>query len=164
MLFLLLQAGGERFAIGIEPIVEVIPYVNLKTFPQAPPEIAGLMNYRGRITPIVDLSVLLCGKTARPLMSTRIIMISTRSRGETSASLTADDSPPRLLGLLAEKVLETVRCEAGDLHPPNLHLQAAPYLGEIIPKDGDLIQRLYVDRLISPNLLETLYSSPGAPE
>jgi len=186
MLFLLLQAGTERYAVDIGPVIEVVPFVTLKAFPRAPREIAGIMDYRGCITPVIDLTVLLGGQPSRPLMSTRIIMVQVRdpaekgapAHGATGTPATepagkppvpgrADHAgktapPTRIVGLLAEKVIETVRYDEAQLQPSHLGLVAAPYLGEILSVGGEMIQRLRVDRLVPERLMASLFPADGA--
>ena len=44
MLFLLFQLGGERYALEVSRVVEVLPLLSFKQFPHAPPGIAGIFN------------------------------------------------------------------------------------------------------------------------
>lgn len=47
---------GSYFGIGIEEVQEIIRQPPLTRIPLAPPDICGLMNLRGQVIPVVDLS------------------------------------------------------------------------------------------------------------
>jgi chemotaxis signal transduction protein len=75
MLFLLFQLGRDRYAVEARRVVEVVPLLNLKTIPQAPKGVAGMIVYRGRAIPALDLCELTSGRPARAHLSTRILII-----------------------------------------------------------------------------------------
>ena len=50
-----LRVGEERYALPSASVVEVVPSVALRPVPGTPPEVAGLLAYRGRVVPVVDL-------------------------------------------------------------------------------------------------------------
>ena len=47
MLFLLMQLDGNRYALDIDQIVEVLPLVTLNAVPRAAQGIAGVVDYGG---------------------------------------------------------------------------------------------------------------------
>ncbi len=51
--------GGLWFGIPVESVREILREQTLTRVPLAPPEIAGLMNVRGQIVTVVDLSSIL---------------------------------------------------------------------------------------------------------
>ena len=55
MLILAIRIGDQTFAVPTQWIVEVVPLVSLRDVPQAPPYLAGVCNYRGRIAPVIDM-------------------------------------------------------------------------------------------------------------
>src|ERR1035437_3945760 len=75
MLFLLFQLGKERYALQASRVVEVVPLLELKQLPQAPKGVAGIINYRGRPVPVVDLCALTLGQPAAERFSTRIFIV-----------------------------------------------------------------------------------------
>ena len=93
MLVLMCRAGDNRYAIDSACVVEVVPYVHTDSVADAPPWLAGVFAYRGRATPLVDLTLLTSGQTCPRLWSNRIIV----------ARFDAPDMPSQL-GLLAERV------------------------------------------------------------
>jgi chemotaxis-related protein WspB len=107
MLSLILQIGETRYALDARQVVEVLPLVQVRPSPSAPPGVAGLMNYRGEPVPVIDLSLLCCGRPARHLLSTRILLV----RSPTPADLRPEPSIS-WIGLIAERATETRRFSA----------------------------------------------------
>ncbi|HEY0923068.1 chemotaxis protein CheW [Rheinheimera pacifica] len=54
--YLTFTLGGEMFAIGILHIKEILEYGHLTTVPMMPAFIRGVINLRGAVVPVVDLS------------------------------------------------------------------------------------------------------------
>ena len=147
MLLLQFQAGTERYGLDIEQVIEVSSLVSLRAIPHAPPEVAGTFNYRGTLTPVVDLTALLTGVSSRSRMSTRIILV----------SYAGEDGRPHILGLLAEAVTDMTRCDKENLQQPVVSVGGAPYLGDMIFDEQGSIQVLDMERLLTRDLLFTLF-------
>lgn len=49
------EVGQEEFAIDILAVQEIIRMMQITRVPQSPPSVKGVVNLRGRITPVVDL-------------------------------------------------------------------------------------------------------------
>jgi chemotaxis-related protein WspB len=147
MLLLQFQAGNDRYGLEVSRVIEVIPMVAFRPLPHAEESVAGLFNYRGTMVPVIDVTVLLASTPSRPLMSTRIILV----------DYTGRDGEPHVLGLLAERVTETVSCTEGELKPIGIDVPEAPYLGEILIYPGGMLQRLKIENLLPPSLQEALF-------
>lgn len=152
MLFLLFQLGNDHYALDAGQVAEVLPLVSLKQIPLAPPAVAGVFDFRGEPVPVVDLSQLALGRPAHRRLSTRIIL----------AHYSDAHGEPRLLGLIAEKVTETMRRDPSDFVTTGVDLDAAPYLGPVATDARGLIQRVDVDQLLTPPVRELLFSQPVA--
>jgi purine-binding chemotaxis protein CheW len=56
----LFRSGGERFALPLDAVAEVVPPASTFTYvPRSPPAVRGAMNVRGRVVAVVDLAALL---------------------------------------------------------------------------------------------------------
>ena len=138
MLMLLFHAGENLYALDTSQVVEVIPMVVLRKIHHVPDYVAGVFNYRGTIVPVIDLCHLIQGTACRPRFSTRIIMV----------NYTAKDGGHRRLGLMAERVTET-------LNRPDLDSKTAltvndvPYLGEMFMDELGMIQLIHWEHLIT---------------
>ncbi|UXI68597.1 chemotaxis protein CheW [Tahibacter amnicola] len=147
MLFLLFQLGNDRYALDATQIVEVLPLVQLKQVPQAPAGLAGLLNYRGAAVPVVDLSQLALGRASAPRLSTRLIMA---RRGGADGSL---------LALVAEQATETLRCDAAEFVSSGFADPDTAYLGPVRVTQGRIVQRVEIDKLLTPAMLACLDST-----
>jgi chemotaxis-related protein WspB len=147
MLFLLLQLGADRYALDASQITEILPLVGVKKIPQAPAGVAGLFDFRGTPVPVVDLSELILGRAAEQRLSTRIILV--RYPG--------DDGGVRLLGLIAEKVTDTMRREPADFVDAGVNNDRAPYLGPVINDGRGLVQRIEVATLLPAPVRDVLF-------
>jgi chemotaxis-related protein WspB len=142
MLFLVFEAGGERYAIEAGHVVEVAPLLAVKKLPHAPKGLAGIFNYRGRPVPAIDISELTTGKPAAELLSTRIIIVSCPGK--------AGDQ--RLAGLIAERATATLRKNPLEFRHPGIELPSAPYLGPVLLEPSGSIQWINEQNLLSDQL------------
>ena len=133
MLFLKFRIGSESYALDTAQIVEVLPLLEITRIPQAPVGVAGLINYRGRPVPVVDLSELALGRPAQRHISTRLVLV---RHGE------------RLLGLIAEQATETMRRGPEDFADSGIASDGAPYLGPVTQDGGRLVRWIEVQRLL----------------
>ena len=152
MLCLLFEIAGDKYALDVTQVTEVLPLVDLKKIPHSPPEIAGACNYRGTPLPVVDVSRMAVGESARPRLSTRIIVVHYEEA----------DGIRRQVGLLVEKATETIKKSASDFVASGVTNPWAPYLGAIATDRGGLIQRIDVTTILSPYLKELLFTPPRA--
>src|SRR5512137_329391 len=102
MLFILFRLGNERYALEAGRVIEVIPRVPLRPQPGTPDFVAGLLNFRGRVVPVLDLGTLTLGIPCTAQLSTRIILI----------DYTLKSGVKRVLGLVAEAVTDAVKMES----------------------------------------------------
>jgi len=112
--------------------------------------VAGLFNYRGAPVPALDLSLLTLGRPAPARLNTRLVVVHYPDhRGDT-----------RLLGLIAEKVTETVRRDPAEFVVSGITLDRAPYLGPIATDARGLLQWIEVERLVPASVRDVLFTSP----
>src|SRR5262245_60721064 len=129
MLLLVFRVAGQTYAVEAPRVVEVVPRVHLRPLPHAPEGLAGLLRYRGRMVPVVDLGIVLGHVTCPALLSTRIILVD-------------DHLPPRneaALGLLGEQVINVRRVADNHVIPSPPLIGENPYLGPIVSTDDGLI-------------------------
>jgi chemotaxis-related protein WspB len=144
MLMLIFQVGDERYAIATTQIVEIVPRVMLRKLHRVPDYVAGVFNYQGQVIPVIDLSHLINGTPSRPFLSTRIIL----TRFATQSSEEGRASDRRILGLMAERVTQTVELAAADLIDAGYQTLDAPYLGKMALTQKEMIQCLRVEQLL----------------
>jgi chemotaxis-related protein WspB len=152
MLYLLFELGGDRYALDVQHVVEVLPQVESKTLLGAAVGVTGLMNYRGKPVPLLDLPQLTLGQPCARRMSTRIIV--------TKWSGTSGES--HLVGLLAERVTETMRRKASDFKEISSNGCRGTFAGAVATEGRSLIQRVEVKDLIPRSLQDTLFAEVEA--
>jgi chemotaxis-related protein WspB len=139
MLMLLFYVGNDLYAIESSYVVEVIPRVSLRKVHHVPDHVAGLFNYRGKIVPVIDLCHLIRDTSSRFCLSTRIIMVrySNENYGQ------------QYLGLIAEKITETLNKPETAFVDSGISVKEAPYLGGILMNEKGIIQQIHLEKLFS---------------
>ena len=128
--------GGQLFGLPILRVQDVFMPERLTRVPLAPPEIAGVLNLRGRIVTLIDLA-----PPARLGERTR-----RRSQPWRSASKQRDES----YGLLIDSVGEVLKLDdaAREPNPINLDPRLARVSAGIHRLDGQLLIIVDVDRVL----------------
>jgi len=152
MLFVLFHLGQERYALEASRVVEVVPLLELKKFPQSPRGVAGVFIYRGRPVPAIDLCEVTTGRPAVEHLSTRILIV----------NYAESPQHQHLVGLIAERVTETLRREAKDFVDAGVKLASAPFLGPVLMDEKGVIQLLHTHKLLGESLRELILAH--APE
>ena len=127
--------GSQLFGLPIRRVQDVFMPERVTRVPLAPPEIAGVLNMRGRIVTLIDLRTRL-GLPARRETG-EVMAIGVESRGES-------------YGLLIDAVGEVLKLDeqAREANPANLDPELARVSAGIHRLDGQLLMALDVDRLL----------------
>ncbi|HRK77581.1 MAG TPA: chemotaxis protein CheW [Thiobacillus sp.] len=105
--YLTFMLGGETFAIGILAIKEIIEYGNLTEVPMMPDYIRGVINLRGSVVPVVDLSTRFGRKRTELSRRTCIVIIEVASDQET-----------QVVGVVVDAVNEVLEIPQDQIEPP----------------------------------------------
>ena len=151
MIYLTFSIKGMPFALPAERIHRIIPNVPTRHLPHAPEEVVGLLEYRKRSVPVLDLSVLMNYGPSPSRLSTRILLVN-------YVKEMSDDEKFRLLGLVAPSATATIDVIPNDLTDKGIALKDAAYLGQIATVDHQFVQTLDLDRLLSDSLKESLFA------
>ena len=154
------EVGPERYGLEAVRVVEVVPSVPLRAVPGTLSGVVGLLRFRGRLVPVVDLGVLWLGRPAPARMSTRILVVELGALGAGGGGESWADSASRggpRLGLLAERVLRVARVdpdapEAG--FGPGT--PGARGLGRIVREGEGLLQLVRPEDLVPAEVLASL--------
>jgi chemotaxis-related protein WspB len=147
MLMLLFQLGNSQYALSTREVVEVAPQVKLDPIAGAPAYVAGLFNYRGQHVPIIDLCSVINNKRCGDSFTTRIILV----------DFPLASGGNRTLGLLAERVTETIEIEAGEFYSTGVAMTEAPFLGRAARVDAELVQRISIRDLLPEHVQSQLF-------
>ena len=145
MLFILFRLGEERYALETAHVIEVIPRLPLRPQPGTPGFVAGLFNFHGTVTPVLDLGMLTLGVPCPEQLSTRIIVI----------NYTLRSGAMRVLGLIAEAVTDAVKKEPHEFVA--VAAGQAPHLGKIALDDGGMVQCILPEYLLPPEVERLLF-------
>ncbi|HKT74196.1 MAG TPA: chemotaxis protein CheW [Steroidobacteraceae bacterium] len=152
-LFLQLWIGADAYLMEASRVVRVLPLVEMKSIPRAPAGVVGTFNYRGTAVPVVDLNELTLGRPAAHYRSTRLILVPLEPEP-------AEGSGKHLLGVIAERVTDTVRCDPGNFMPAGVDGEAS-YLGPVVSHDGRLLQWVDVRKLLPQAVRVALFRDLG---
>ncbi len=139
MLMLLFQAGNRRYALNSQRVVEVLPWASLYPATGRHSAIVGLLNYHSQLVSVIDLGQLLHHSPSQPNYGTRIILIS-------AAGIPGFETS-QWVGLLADRVVDTLQVTAAQLETIDEPGHAAAYLGAAIAKDQTIIRCFHPERL-----------------
>ncbi|MEB0140737.1 MULTISPECIES: chemotaxis protein CheW [unclassified Undibacterium] len=101
--------AGEVYALGILNIKEIIQYGDLTEVPMMPNFIRGVINLRGKVVPVVDLTARFGRGVTAVARRTSIVIIE---------MLQADGDEVQSLGVMVDAVNEVVDIAAADIEPP----------------------------------------------
>ena len=104
--YLTFMLGGETFAIDILGVKEIIEYGKLTTVPLMPGFIRGVINLRGAVVPVVDLSARFGRGSSNVTRRTCIVIIEIESDGA------AQD-----VGIVVDAVNEVLEIPSGEIEP-----------------------------------------------
>ncbi len=102
--YLTFLLGGEMFAIGILGIKEIIEYGNLTAVPMMPGFIRGVINLRGAVVPVVDLSARFGRKSSDITPRTCIVILEVESDGTTQDVGVVVDSVSAVLAIADSEI------------------------------------------------------------
>lgn len=147
MLLLTFHIGEEKYAIKAGLVMEIIPMVKMEKIPKTPAYLAGLFNYRGTATPIIDLCQLYLDRPCAAQISTRIMII----------QYIGASYIPHLLGLIGESVTETIETSE-ELIDSGINMDETPSLGKILNYDEGIIHYVETEKLLPEELTEKLFN------
>lgn len=108
--YLTFVLGGEMFSISILCIKEIIWYTDLTEVPMMPACIRGVINLRGAVVPVMDLSARF-GKPANPVTkSTCIVIVEIDSQQH--------EGQRQNMGVVVDSVQAVLEIPASEIEPP----------------------------------------------
>ncbi|HEX7830806.1 MAG TPA: chemotaxis protein CheW, partial [Thermoanaerobaculia bacterium] len=97
---------GEEHAVPILRVREIIEFETVTRVPGTPSWVRGVINLRGSILPVVDLSSKFGGDESPVTKTTCTVVVETSHRGETIA-----------IGVMADAVSEVIDFTAEQIEP-----------------------------------------------
>ncbi len=136
------------FAIGILGIKEIIEYGSLTVVPMMPAFVRGVINLRGAVVPVVDLSARFGRQNSDITRRSCVIIIEASS----------EDGQPQDIGLLVDNVSAVLEIPASQIEPPpNFGARIrADFISGMAKVDGKFVIVLEVDRVLSIDEMSSL--------
>lgn len=104
--YLTFTVGSELYGLGILSVKEIIEYQSLTAVPMMPPAIRGVINLRGAVVPVMDLSVRLGQAPAEVSKRTCIVIIELQGEGESQT-----------IGALVDAVNQVLEIPPSEIEP-----------------------------------------------
>src|SRR5512137_342801 len=154
--YLTFVLSGEMFAIAILNIKEIIEYGSITEVPMMPAFIRGVINLRGSVVPVIDLSARFGRKRTEVSRRTCIVIIEVENAGEGKQDV----------GVMVDSVSEVLEIPRSEIEPP-------PAFGAKIRADfiqgmgkvsGKFVIILEVNQVLSVEELSMLGQMESAPQ
>ncbi len=107
--YLTFLLGGEMFALGILNIKEIIEYGSLTEVPMMPSFIRGVINLRGSVVPVIDLSARFGRHATQVSRRTCIVIIEVT---------TGEEGGKQDIGVVVDSVSEVLEIPRSEIEPP----------------------------------------------
>lgn len=140
--YLTFMLGGEMLSLSILRVKEIIWYANLTPVPMMPACIRGVINLRGSVVPVLDLSVRF-GQPSTPVTKSSCIVI---------AEVQAPSAGERQsMGVVVDAVQAVLEIPASEIeHAPSFGAKIrSDFIEGIAKVNGKFVILLNVDRVLS---------------
>ena len=102
-LHVLCRVADADYVLPAADVLQMESFAGATRVPGAAAEVAGLVQIRGRVVPVLDLRVLFGFPSIEPTIDSRVVVM---NHGE------------RTVGLLVDSAREVLKIPAGDFQPP----------------------------------------------
>lgn len=138
--YLTFMLGGETFAVGILAIKEIIEYPVLTSVPMMPNCVRGVINLRGSVVTVMDLSVRFGKPTTEVTKRTCIVIIEVKNGDERQT-----------IGVVVDAVNAVLDFPSADIAPPpsfGARIRS-DFIAGMAKANGKFVILLDIDRVFS---------------
>ena len=127
--------ASEVYGVDISTVREIIRMQEITRMPRTQAYVEGVINLRGKVTPVVDLRKRFGLDDAEERQHRRIVVV---------------DTGERSMGFVVDAVSEVLRVPAGSIEPPSSVVMSADsdYLVGIVKLPDRLISLLDLERML----------------
>lgn len=135
--------AAEEFGVDILKVREINRMVDITRVPQAPSYLAGVINLRGKVIPIIDLRQRFGLEPRKPDNNTRIVVA---------------DNDGKVLGMIVDSVSEVLRLPSHTVEPPPPIATgiSADYIGGVVKLEDRLLVLLDLAKVVNSEELVAL--------
>lgn len=131
------KLGREEYGIDIMKVVEIVLHQEIRSMPETPDYIEGIVNLRGDIHPIYNLRTRFNMEQEEPDENTKIIVIRT---------------PGTNIGFIVDSVSEILNIATQNIEDPPMIVSSGAdqaYISGVAKEEGRMIVLLDVDKLVT---------------
>ena len=134
MMYLVCNIDELSFGIPYSQIMEVIPLVKINEIPGSPDYIAGMINYRKQLIPVIDLQQIMRKRQHKRLMSTRIIIANnTEKEG--------------IIGFITENTTDILEIISNEIRERKVKVNNADYIEKALLIDDSILFVLNINQI-----------------
>lgn len=148
--YVTLGLGVEIFAVPVGMVREILDYRTAFGIPEGPAYMLGLIDVRGRGTPLIDLRTKLGLQRAEPTPVTRILVLDIPLADRTLS-----------LALVADRVLEVASFTAGEIDAaPDVGVPwRSDYIAGVVHRDSGFVVVFDVANLLTTRDIDAMSAS-----
>ncbi|SEG36790.1 CheW protein [Bryocella elongata] len=138
--YLTFRLGSEIFAIDVAKVREVLDLTAITPIPRTPELMAGVINLRGSVVPVVDLRQCLDMAKTVSTRNTCIVVVEVVLDGEST-----------IIGALADSVEEVIDLDSAQIQPaPRIGMQVrVDFIRGMGKRENSFIMILDIDRVFT---------------
>lgn len=142
----LFELGGETYGLDIGTVYEILRMQPVTRVPKAPTYVEGVINLRGKITPVVDMGKRFGLKKADRTKNSRIVVVNIS--GTT-------------IGIIVDAVTEVLRIPIANIEPPSSVVSAGDtdYLQGIAKLGEKMVVLLDLGKVLAKDSMFTQVSA-----
>jgi len=150
--YVTLGLGAEVFAVPVSMVREILDFQSPFGIPDGPSYMLGLIDVRGRATPLIDLRLKLGLPAVDPTPITRILVLDVILPDRTLS-----------LGMVADRVLEVVTFAQKDIEgAPDVGVPwRSDYIGGVVHRESGFVVLFDVARLLTTSDVAALGANVG---
>lgn len=144
MLCLRFSIDSNFYGFEIGQIIEIVPWVSLRKIHGAPDYVPGNFNYRNRIVPVIDLTMLTVKRKTENVFSSRIAIVHYTQK--------------HYLGLLMENATEILDIKTDDelLREPGIKTDI-PYMEKISTEHQEMFQFVNTEKILGEAVRKIIF-------
>lgn len=138
--YLTFKLDDEFFGVDVKKVIEILEVPGITRIPLAPDYMAGIINLRGKVLPLIDTKVKFGLEPIEFTVDTCIVVIEIEVEGEVLQ-----------IGTLVDSVLEVLEIPQSAIQPsPTIEAKyKLEFIRGMIRKDDDFIMLLSLDEVFS---------------
>jgi purine-binding chemotaxis protein CheW len=139
VLHVVFSVNGADYALPAETVLQMESFTGATAVPGAPPFVAGVVQIRGRVLPVVDLRLRFGGAPGERVLDNRVVI---GQHGE------------RVVGLLVDSAREVVKLRRSDWKPPPPLVASAGFVRAVAQVGARLVMLLDFAKVIGEEQLD----------